>query len=156
MLIGSRLRALQSVAPIDKEPKALLFTHFDSIAGVRSDAPALISDEESYTFGHLAERSNRYARWAIHNGLRKGDVVALMMENRAEYVAIWLGLNRVGVIAALLNVNLRGPALEHCIRTSRSRPVIAQAGFVPPALTRSEGARNSRFSPTVPTARVGG
>ena len=26
----------------------------------------------------------------------KGDAVALLMENRVEYIAIWLGLSRVG------------------------------------------------------------
>jgi fatty-acyl-CoA synthase len=125
------LRALQSVAQVEKEPSGALFAHFDPIADARPHAPALISDQETYTFGELAERSNRYARWAIHNDLRKGDVVALMMENRAEYVAIWLGLNRVGVVVALLSTNHTGRALEQYFRISRSRLVIAQGSLCP-------------------------
>ncbi|ARN83573.1 long-chain-acyl-CoA synthetase [Methylocystis bryophila] len=125
------LRALQSVAQVDKDPNGTLSRHFDAVADARPHAPALISDQESYTFGQLAERSNRYARWAIDNDLRKGDVVALMMENRAEYVAIWLGLNRAGVVVALLSTSLTGRALEQCLRVSRSRMVIAQASLHP-------------------------
>ncbi len=136
------MRALQSVSQVDKQPTAPLAAHFDPIAESRPDAPALISDQESYTFAQLAERSNRYARWAIQNDLGKGDVVALMMENRAEYVAIWLGLNRVGVVVALLATALRGRPLEQCICVSRSRLVIAQASLRPVCLEAlGEGGR---------------
>jgi hypothetical protein len=38
-----------------------------------------------------------------------------MMPNRPEYLAIWLGLTSVGVVVALVNTNLRGVSLAHCI-----------------------------------------
>ena len=38
----------------------------------------------------------RYARWALEQGLAKGETVCLMMPNRPEYMAIWLGLTSVG------------------------------------------------------------
>ena len=37
------------------------------------------------------------------------------MTNRPEYLAIWLGISRVGAVVALLNINLTGPSLAHCI-----------------------------------------
>ena len=37
------------------------------------------------------------------------------MPNRPEYLAVWLGLTRVGGVVALLNTNLTGAALAHCI-----------------------------------------
>jgi fatty-acyl-CoA synthase len=48
-------------------------------------------------------------------GIGKGDVVALLMTNRPEYVAVWLGIVRTGGTVALLNTNLAGPALAFCI-----------------------------------------
>ena len=45
---------------------------------------------------------------------RKGDVGRLLMPNRPEYMAIWLGITRVGGVVALLNTNLTGPSLAHC------------------------------------------
>jgi len=36
----------------------------------------------------------------------KGDVVCLLMTNRPEYFAIWLGITSVGAIVSLLNTNL--------------------------------------------------
>ena len=39
--------------------------------------------------------SDRVARYFYCQGYRRGDVVALFMENRPEYVCIWLGLSKV-------------------------------------------------------------
>ena len=52
-----------------------------------------------------------------------------MMPNRPEYLAIWLGLTRVGVVVALINTNLRGAALAHCIDIVAPKHVIAAAEF---------------------------
>ena len=79
------------------------------------------------SYGALAERANRYARWALDQGLAKGDVVCLMMPNRPEYMAIWLGLTSVGVVVALINTQLRGPALAHCIDIVAPKHVIVAA-----------------------------
>ena len=48
-----------------------------------------------------AQASNRHSRWALENGIGVGDCVCLLMPNRSEYVAIWLGISRVGGIVAL-------------------------------------------------------
>ena len=45
--------------------------------------------------------------------LKKGDCVALFMENKPEYIGIWLGLSKLGVISALINTNLRTQSLKH-------------------------------------------
>ena len=76
---------------------------------------------EQFSFRALAERANRYSRWALAAGLAKGDVVALMMGARPEYFALWLGLTQVGVVVALFNVNLAGAALAHCVRVAGAR-----------------------------------
>src|SRR5262249_12130884 len=87
----------------------------DDLADRHGDRPALTSKRENLTYRALAERSRRYARWAMAQGIGKGDVVALLMTNRPEYVAIWLGIIRAGGTVALLNTNLAGPALAFCI-----------------------------------------
>jgi fatty-acyl-CoA synthase len=109
------LRALEMTKPIAEHPARILPDMIDDLARTLGDAPALLSDRESLTFRALSERSNRYARWALAAGLGKGDGVCLLMPNRPEYMAIWLGINRVGGVVALLNTNLVGPSLAHCI-----------------------------------------
>jgi fatty-acyl-CoA synthase len=123
------VRALEAVAPIATHPRRLLPTVIGELARTQADAPALISTHESLTYGALSARANRYARWALDCGLAKGDVVGLMMPNRPEYMAIWLGLTGIGVVVALINTQLRGAALAHCIDAVAPSHVIAAAEF---------------------------
>ena len=80
------------------------------------DRPALIGEAGRMSWRELDEAANRVANWAVSEGLGRGQVVALSMENRPEYVATWLGLSRVGVVTALLNTNLTGDRLAHCMK----------------------------------------
>lgn len=90
----------------------------------RPDQPALVGESSWMTWGELDRQANRVANWALGQGLSRGDVVALLMENRPEYVATWLGLSRAGVVTALLNTNLAGDRLAHCIREAGTSHMI--------------------------------
>lgn len=76
------------------------------------------------TFGDVDELSTRIAQWAVARGLQTGDTVALMMDNRPEYVAIWLGLAKAGITTALLNTNTKGKPLVHAITVAGCVAVI--------------------------------
>jgi fatty-acyl-CoA synthase len=108
-------RALELTAPIPRRPERVLPAMLDELADRHADAPALLSERERLTYRGLAAQANRYARWALEQGLSRGDVVCLLMPNAPEYVACWLGLTRVGVVVAQLNTNLLGRSLTHCI-----------------------------------------
>ena len=57
-------------------------------------------------------------------GIRHGDTVALFVDNRLEFIALWLGLARIGALSALLNFNLTKDALVHCIKVSEAKSVV--------------------------------
>jgi fatty-acyl-CoA synthase len=99
------------------------------IAERSGDAPALLADRELLSYRDLIARANRYARWALDRGLRTGDVVALLMPNRPEYVAVWLGLSSIGVVVALVNTHLTGRALAHAINLARPAHVVVAAAL---------------------------
>jgi len=124
------LRALELTAPIAKNPTRIFLTVIEESAARNGDADALVSDREGLTYRGLAERANQYARWALGQGLAKGDVVGLLMTNRPEYMAVWLGISSVGVVVSLLNTNLSGNSLSHCIRTVAPKHIIAASEFV--------------------------
>ena len=121
------LRALELTAPIAKNKSRIFPTVIEEMADKCGETPALLSDCECLNYRALAERSNRYARWALEQGLRKGDAVCLIMPNRPEYMAIWLGITRVGGVVALLNTNLAGPSLAHCVNIAAPRHIIVAA-----------------------------
>jgi fatty-acyl-CoA synthase len=121
------LRTLRRTAPIVRNPTRIFPAVIDELAARHGDKPALLSDRETFSYRALAERSLRYSRWALAQGLGKGDVVALLMPNRPEYYAIWLGLTRTGTTVALLNTNLASASLAYCIDIVAPRHVIAAA-----------------------------
>ena len=127
-------RALELTATIADNPDRLLSTVIDELAALCPAAPALLSDRESLTYRALAEQSNRYARWALDQ-LAKGDVVCLLMPNRPEYMAIWLGITSVGGVVGLLNTNLTGPSLAHCINVASPRHMIVDAELMDALIT---------------------
>ena len=124
------LRALELTAPIAGNRNRILPVVIDEAAARFGEAPALLSDRGSLTYRALAERANQYARWALDQGLAKGDVVCLLMSSRPEYMAIWLGITSVGVVVSLLNTNLEGSSLAHCIRVVSPKRIIVAAELV--------------------------
>ncbi len=136
------LRTIRLTSPIARNPTRIFPVVVDELAARHGDKPALVSDRESLTYRALATRSRQYARWALAQGLAKGDVVALLMTNRPEYVAVWLGIIRAGGTVALLNTNLTGPALAFCIDSVAPKHVIV-AGDLVDALASSDAYRKT-------------
>src|SRR5450631_2186978 len=124
------LRALAKTATIAEQSVTLpeliarLSLEFDA-------APALASSEASMTYGQLGFRCNQYSRWGISLGLESGDAVSLLMANCAEYLPIWLGLTRIGVVVALLNSQLAGDVLAHSINVVDPKYLIVGADLAP-------------------------
>ncbi|HEX3920457.1 MAG TPA: long-chain-acyl-CoA synthetase [Caulobacteraceae bacterium] len=123
------VRALELTGRLESQPERTLPVVIDELAERFGDKPALLSDREELSFVALAERSRRYARWALDLGLGKGDVVALMMPNRPEYMALWLGLARVGVTTALINTQQRGASLAHSLTVAGARHIVVDAAL---------------------------
>src|ERR1700674_877347 len=121
------LRTLRMTTPIAKNPTRVFPDVIEDAAQRFGDAPALLCEHERLTYRSLSERSNRYARWALDQGLNKGDTVCLMMPNRPEYVAVWLGITRAGGVVSLLNINLVGSSLGHCIDIVAPKHIIVAA-----------------------------
>ena len=123
------VRALQITHLLLEAPDATLARLVQAQARTQGDAPALIGSDETLSYAALAARANRHARWALAEGLAPGDVVALLMPNRPDYVAIWLGLTQVGCVVALLNTHLASDALVHCIVAARAKHVIVDGAL---------------------------
>src|SRR5579871_2636921 len=135
-------RVIRLTSPIARNPTRIFPLLIDDLAARYGDKPALVSSRERLTYRMLAARSCRYARWAMAEGVGKGDVVALLMTNRPEYVAIWLGIIRAGGTVALLNTNLTGPALAFCIDSVSPKHIIVAADLAD-ALSSSDPYRKS-------------
>jgi fatty-acyl-CoA synthase len=124
------LRALQLTASITQTPQRTFPVAIEELAETYGEAPALLSDRECLSYRALSQRSNQYARWALRHGVGNGETVCLLMPNRPEYLAIWLGITRVGGVVALLNTNLVGRSLSHSINVVKPKHLIVASEFL--------------------------
>lgn len=76
---------------------------------------ALRFEDQSFSYTELNSWANQIAHYYLSLGAKKGDVVALMVENRPEMVASVIGLAKLGVTIALLNTSQVGKVLAHSI-----------------------------------------
>jgi fatty-acyl-CoA synthase len=88
------------------------------------NAPAIYYLDTVMSYGELDARANRYAHWALSLGLKQGEPVALLMENRPDFICAWLGLFKAGLCAALINTNQRGQPLAHSVEIVGARHLI--------------------------------
>lgn len=90
------------------------------------DNPAMFYLDRRVTYREFNEAANQVAHFLIQQGVKKGDVVALMVENRPEFLIHAVGIAKVGAIAALLNTSQTGKVLTHSINLVK--PVMAIIG----------------------------
>ena len=119
------LRALEMTAKIEDAPTRILPCVIQELGARFGEAPALIAASETFSHARLAARTNQVSRWALAQNIRKGDTVCLLLPNCPDYLAIWLGITAIGGIVALLNTNLKGEALGHCIAVAGPTHIIA-------------------------------
>ncbi|WP_040157601.1 AMP-binding protein [Nigerium massiliense] len=77
---------------------------FDVVAGEHPDRPALkiVDDDlsvQQWTYGELAERSDRVANWLTSLGMKRGDKMIVMLNNTVELWDILMALMKVGAVA---------------------------------------------------------
>ncbi|WP_448029497.1 long-chain-acyl-CoA synthetase [Bradyrhizobium liaoningense] len=118
------LKAIELTARIEALPGRLFADVIDDWAQRQPGRVALVTADTSLDYQGLSKRINRYARWARSVGVAKGDTVALIMPNGIDYLAAWLGISRVGGVAALLNTKLVGQSLAHCIDVAKPAHII--------------------------------
>ena len=118
------LRVKGWLDPVTNDPGVLVPDDMEACIDRYPDRVAFRFEDRTMTFGELDRLANRIAYWALSKGLHRGDTVALFMENRPEYVAVWYGLSKVGVVTALVNTNLTGRSLAHSLNIVNARFLI--------------------------------
>jgi fatty-acyl-CoA synthase len=117
-------RTLKRVKTIARDSPNLICDDIQAAVEQHRGRPAMTFEGRSVTYGELDAMANRYAHWAKGLNLRRGQTVALFMPNRLEYFAIWYGLSKIGVVTALINNQLAGQQLAHCLTISGANQVI--------------------------------
>ena len=124
-------RTLKRVKTIAKDSDNLICDDLQAAVDAFRKRPAMTFEGRTVSYGELDAMANRYAHWAKGLNLRRGQTVALFMPNRLEYFAIWYGLSKVGVVTALINSQLSGLPLAHCLNIAGAHHVLVDGETSP-------------------------
>lgn len=111
--------------------------HFDSVAEmitVRAreipDEPYVYFYEEVVTYAQTNERANRVANYLKDKGVKKGDIVSVMILNSPEVYYPMFGAQKIGAIAGTINYMLKGPEISHVLNDSKPKVVFVGSQFM--------------------------
>ena len=110
------------------------YTLADAIEDAVDDHPERIFisfEGQEVAYADFEARANRFAHWGLSAGLKKGDTVALFMENRPDYIAFWAGMAKIAVKTALINYNLTGAGLAHCLKVVDCKAIVMNPELAP-------------------------
>ena len=129
------LKRVKSIAPTSDN---LICDDIQAAVDQWRERPALTFEHKTITYGDMDAIANRFAHWAKGIGVRRGQTVALFLPNRIEYFPIWYGLTKIGAVTALINNQLAGAPLAHCLNISGAAHVIVD-GETSPAFEQARG-----------------
>ncbi len=96
----------------------------EKLAENHGDDCALLFDGKRWSYREFNSWANRHAHVLRHHGVKSGEAVAILMENRPEVLAAVAGTVKLGGIAGMLNHNQRGETLMHSLRLTKARVLI--------------------------------
>jgi fatty-acyl-CoA synthase len=124
------LAALDTTTRATRDPSRILPRAVDEWAEAYGDRPAIVSANASLSYRALSERANQFARWALGEGVAPGEAIAIQMRNRPDYFALWLGLTKIGAVAALVSPDLKGDGLAHALKVARATRLVVDDELV--------------------------
>ena len=102
---------------------------FRSTARTWPERVAVEEGDRTLTFRELDRLVDGAAGWLAANGIGRGDRVAILSENSADYVAVMLASARIGCILACQNWRLTARELRHCISLVEPKTTLVSDRF---------------------------
>ncbi|OJJ32191.1 hypothetical protein ASPWEDRAFT_44259 [Aspergillus wentii DTO 134E9] len=91
----------------------------------RGSAEALWFENKTWTYSQLKDLVDRFAALLRERDINTGDFVGVYMTNSPEMVVTIYALAKLGVVAALINTNLRDDTFIHCLNVSGAKSIIS-------------------------------
>lgn len=116
------MQGAKKIKPIGQDQSLIIASLVEEQVALQPDATMIVTGSEEITWLEFYKLSNSFANLMLSRGCKKGDVVPVIMENSIEYLACIVGISRIGVIAALINSDISGAQLLHCL--GEVRPIM--------------------------------
>ena len=111
--LPSVVEGLKYLKKTDKSEPLSIGAFIERNAAQHPHHPAVLFEDQSYSHKSFNDWVNRYANYLLGQGIKKGDAVAIFMENRPQVLVAVGAAVKLGAIASLINTNQRADALKH-------------------------------------------
>jgi acyl-CoA synthetase (AMP-forming)/AMP-acid ligase II len=124
LIVNRGLLRLATLRPSGRDSIGRLL---EAQARQHPDRPALLAEGRIWTYDEFNRWTNRIAALLHEIGIRRGDSVAVLMENRPETLAVTAAVVKLGAVAGMLNHQQRGDVLEHSLRLIEPKLIVIGA-----------------------------
>ena len=100
------------------------FSLYHYLELAESTADALWFEGRSWNYMALKKTVDQVAAAFASLGIRNGDIISVFMTNSPEFAFVVYALSKLGAVPSLMNSNLRGDTLLHCVRIGQSNLVV--------------------------------
>lgn len=94
------------------------------------DRAVLRSGDTAWSYRELDGRADRLAGGLHGLGLAKGDRLAIMLPNHADFVALIFAVGRLGLVQVPVNTAYKGLLLRHVVGQSTARAAVVAADYL--------------------------
>lgn len=103
----------------------------ESRAAAQPDKPFLFSEADGrrFTYAEFDRAVNRASRMLAARGIRKGDVVSLLMPNSVEYIIAYFACFKLGALAGPVNSLLKPQEIAYVIGNSEAKALLVHTEF---------------------------
>ena len=132
-LISRLLKLLKSIKATKAKGKTVT-SIFKETVQRHPDKPAILFEDQVWTFKDLDLYSNKVANFFNKLGLQRGDKVAIYMQNRPEYTGVFIGLSKLGIEVPFINCNLTDKSLLHSLEIVSPKAIVYECCIEKPLL----------------------
>jgi citronellyl-CoA synthetase len=119
--LPSIIKTMKAFLGLQSETKLSMGVVLERNAVEYADNSAILYEDVKYTHKEFNDAINRYAHYFISQGMKKGDIAMVLVDNRPELLMIIGAVSKIGGIFSLINPNQRGEILRYSINLTRCK-----------------------------------
>lgn len=117
-------KAVRSCQEAAKTDRVSLYYRFEESVKRQLHRECIWSREGSFSWSQAYYKVNQYGNWFLSQGVRQNDYVAFYLTNTPDQMFACFGLWSIGATPAMINYNLAGDALLHCLKVSTAKMML--------------------------------
>jgi acyl-CoA synthetase (AMP-forming)/AMP-acid ligase II len=119
--LPSIIKTMKAFLGLKGDTKLSMGTALERNAVQYADNIAILYEDVKYTHKEFNDAINRYAHYFISQGMKKGDIAMVLVDNRPELLMIIGAVSKIGGVSSLINPNQRGEVLRYSINLTRCK-----------------------------------